>query len=164
MLTMLKIYGNAVATADGICLLGDAHETHRAERVLAFVARRLRKIMGPRRFSLLQTPRDVETHRATRCPSYDACLDLAVRQDWKGWSCQGCAMRQLERERAQAALAEEACNARATPELVEHDGSDRTAGTIQWTRSDLQALEAQIVKLRARLAGRVRVPCHGRDS
>jgi hypothetical protein len=34
---------------------------------------------------------DVEYHRNLYCPTYDHCLDRAVRQRWKSWTCVTCA-------------------------------------------------------------------------
>ena len=35
--------------------------------------------------------RDVERHRNLYCPSYDCCLDQAIQQRWRSWSCVHCA-------------------------------------------------------------------------
>ena len=33
---------------------------------------------------------DVDEHRNLDCANYGACLDRAVRQEWKSWSCARC--------------------------------------------------------------------------
>jgi hypothetical protein len=48
---------------------------------------------GPSELLNLINPdcRGVETHRNLYCPSYDCCLDQAVQQRWRSWSCVRCA-------------------------------------------------------------------------
>jgi hypothetical protein len=32
----------------------------------------------------------VDAHRNLSCPAYDACLDEALRQRWRSWTCSIC--------------------------------------------------------------------------
>lgn len=50
---------------------------------------------------------DIERHRDVCCVEYDGCLDAALRNSWRSWSCARCtlfpsvrASRQAERTRA----------------------------------------------------------------
>jgi hypothetical protein len=40
----------------------------------------------------LPADRDVDEHRNLYCSHYDGCLDLAVQNDWLGWSCLQCGL------------------------------------------------------------------------
>ena len=33
---------------------------------------------------------EVDAHRCVTCAEYDGCLDSALRQRWKSWSCGQC--------------------------------------------------------------------------
>jgi hypothetical protein len=33
---------------------------------------------------------DVDRHRSVRCSEYDECLDAALRNSWRSWSCARC--------------------------------------------------------------------------
>jgi hypothetical protein len=35
----------------------------------------------------------VTVQRNLFCPNYDACLHLAVKRGWEGWSCRQCSLR-----------------------------------------------------------------------
>lgn len=41
----------------------------------------------------------VEEHRNLDCPSYDGCLDVAVRADWLDWTCKACPGYTLRKEK-----------------------------------------------------------------
>lgn len=48
----------------------------------------------------LVTIEEVSKHRQINCSRYEACLDIAAGQDWRGWSCRACpvgAMDPMER-------------------------------------------------------------------
>lgn len=40
----------------------------------------------------------VDAQRNLYCPLYDACLHLAVKRRWEGWTCRACAGRDLHRD------------------------------------------------------------------
>jgi hypothetical protein len=43
--------------------------------------------------SALRDESAVETQRNLFCFNYDACLHLAVKRGWDGWSCRHCPLR-----------------------------------------------------------------------
>ncbi len=49
---------------------------------------------------------EVDEHRCVLCTEYDGCLDAALRQSWRSWSCGKCGLFQRARElqAAQSAL------------------------------------------------------------
>jgi len=58
----------------------------------------MNKFTGPRR--LLSTLSEDEAFeypspRRTLCPSYEECLDYAIRRFWTSFTCRGCRMEEL---------------------------------------------------------------------
>ena len=45
--------------------------------------------------SALRDESTVEAQRNLFCLNYDACLHLAVKRGWDGWSCRHCPLRDL---------------------------------------------------------------------
>lgn len=52
--------------------------------------------------SALRSEEAVEAQRNLFCPNYDACLHLAVKRAWDGWSCRQCALRDFRFNEPQA--------------------------------------------------------------
>ncbi|HET8541120.1 MAG TPA: hypothetical protein VFL83_14695 [Anaeromyxobacter sp.] len=50
---------------------------------------------------------EVDEHRCVSCTEYDDCLDAALRQSWRSWSCGQCALFRRAREQRAAELAQE---------------------------------------------------------
>lgn len=44
----------------------------------------------PARLNALIEDDAVESHRNFSCSAYDACLDEALRQRWRSWTCTRC--------------------------------------------------------------------------
>jgi hypothetical protein len=45
---------------------------------------------NPARLNALIAHEGVEAHRSLFCAHYDSCLDEALRQHWRSWSCAHC--------------------------------------------------------------------------
>ncbi|XXF79171.1 hypothetical protein P2318_05300 [Myxococcaceae bacterium GXIMD 01537] len=45
--------------------------------------------------SALRDEESVDAQRNLFCFNYDACLHLAVKRAWEGWSCRNCPLRDL---------------------------------------------------------------------
>jgi hypothetical protein len=45
---------------------------------------------NPTALRTLVNDEDVDAHRSVRCTEYDQCLDAALRNSWRSWSCAQC--------------------------------------------------------------------------
>jgi hypothetical protein len=52
--------------------------------------------------SALRDEEAVDSQRNLFCSNYDACLHLAVRRGWDGWSCRQCPLRDFRLNAPQA--------------------------------------------------------------
>jgi hypothetical protein len=41
---------------------------------------------------------EVDQHRSVLCSGYDDCLDAALRQSWRSWTCARCKLFELARQ------------------------------------------------------------------
>lgn len=46
----------------------------------------------------MRFPSSVAKHRNLYCAHYDACLDVAVKKGWEGWSCLNCPLFRVQGE------------------------------------------------------------------
>lgn len=51
---------------------------------------------------------EVEKHRSLCCAEYDGCLETALREAWRSWTCGRCSLFSLERDCRAALIAHEA--------------------------------------------------------
>jgi hypothetical protein len=61
---------------------------------------------NPTALRRLMKQEEVDDHRCVSCAEYDDCLDAALRQCWKSWSCSQCSLflRAREMRAAESAL------------------------------------------------------------
>jgi hypothetical protein len=62
----------------------------------------LETVMSPNPTALrsLVNDEDVDEHRSVCCAEYDQCLDAALRNSWRSWSCARCKLFRITRQRA----------------------------------------------------------------
>jgi hypothetical protein len=63
---------------------------------------------NPTKLRSLVRHEDVERRRSLCCREYDGCLDTVLRQAWRSWTCEQCALFSLTREWRAAEIAHEA--------------------------------------------------------